>query len=151
MERTTTELVRSVLLGRDDRTDRVLTRFALTVPLLLTVAAAYRSGAVETGTGVIFLPGYAAIAGMVVSCWAGYRRYGLVAAWLFTHGALLGYYVARHALGSPWWTLSSHAGFLFDWELWLWVAVAALVHGTPAYAAGSVLRRAIAACRRRVG
>lgn len=125
-------------------------RIAAVVPLVVwfVTFAAYAVGVFRIEGGVVFIPGQAALLGVVVVALLAARGAGLLHAWLTVYGALLGYAADHYLLG-----LSSRS-WLGRLEAFLgldglaFLGVEALVLGTLAWVVGRFAARGVAYARR---
>jgi hypothetical protein len=91
--------IRQVLFGVAGRRLGPARWVALAVALFLGTFGAYGVGVFEISGGVVFVPGHAALVGIVAAVVVGYARRGFVAGWLVAYAALLGYRADHAFLG----------------------------------------------------
>lgn len=111
--------------------------------MLVSAFCAYALGLFEVSGGVILLPGDASLLGLVVAAAIGFRRGGLLFAWLSHFAAYVGFLADWAFLGLSSQSLSGTLAFLFDPVALAVLAVAAVVSGTIGFTAGSLGRRAV--------
>jgi hypothetical protein len=138
--------LRPLLLGRgDDRVPRL--DLLLAAGLAVATFAAYALGVFAVSGGVVFLPGDAALVGLVVAGWIGYRGGGLAVAWLVAAAPLFGFRADWAFLGLPGRPLAGQLAYLLDPEGLAVLGVTAVVVGTLGFVVGRLLRRGIDAVR----
>ncbi len=140
--------LRELLLGSGGgRTRRAL---GLLTTVVLATFLAYALGLFAVSGGIIVIPGDATLLGLVVAATLGYRRAGLVFAWLALFAAYLGFHADWAFLGLSGRGLSGELAFFFDPVGLTVFAAAAVLLGTPAYGAGALARRSFELVRRSV-
>ncbi|MFC4549205.1 MULTISPECIES: hypothetical protein [Halorussus] len=138
----------TVLFGRR-RIDR-----RPSVPLILAVGVfaltfvGYALGVFSVSGGVVFVPYYAAVVGMVAAGAAGYSQNGVALAWLFTYASLLGFDADHVFLGLSGRSLGSRLAAFLQPDGLAFFAVLALVLGTLAFGFGSLARLGVEFARR---
>ena len=126
---------RTLLLGRD-RFQRRLD-VLLAVALGVLTAVAYAADVFELGGGVVLVPFHAAVVGLVAAAGVGYRRGGLVPAWLVAFTPHVGLNVIWAFLWlSPGRPLGDRLAFVFDPAGLTVAAVTAVVVAAFGYAWG---------------
>lgn len=90
---------RSVLLGTKQSEFHRYFILVLVLGVFTTTFAAYTLGLFPVSSGVIWIPFYAAIVGMIAGFWVSYSRRGLLFAWLVAYTALLGYHADQAFYG----------------------------------------------------
>ncbi|ERJ04779.1 hypothetical protein HLRTI_003247 [Halorhabdus tiamatea SARL4B] len=102
--------------------------------------AAYAFGIYPTGSGVILIHPYGALAGVIGALLIGYYRAGLVFGWLITHMSLLGYQADWAVFRDPDGSLLDAVACLFRLDMLTYIAVEAIVFAVPAFVLGYTLR-----------
>jgi hypothetical protein len=139
--------LRTVLLGSEGHDPF---RGLLLAPLcFLGVFAAYAVGVFDVSGGVVFLAGQAAVVGTLAAAALAYRRDGLAAAWIVVYAALLGSNADHYLLGLSGRPVGERIVAFLGIDGLVFVGIQALVLGTLAWVAGSVLARAVAVVRDR--
>lgn len=138
---------RSFLLG-SSRTDR---RRHLLVGLAAFVVTfvAYALGIFYVSGGLVFIPYYAAVVGMLVACWVGYRNGGLVIGWVVTYASLLGYRADHAFIGISRRPLLYRISYFFRLDGLAAFAVEGVILGSLAFVVGYLLRLGIDLARSR--
>jgi len=132
---------RDLLLGRATPRRRYV---ALALPAVLFVLTftAYALDVFQVSGGVVFLAAHAALVGMLGAAWVGYRRAGLVVAWVTTYGALLGQSADHYFLGqSPSHSFADRMAAFLQPDGLVFLGVEALVLGTLAFLLGVLIDR----------
>jgi hypothetical protein len=143
-------MVRSLgdaLFGRQDPRIRRSVSLALAVGLFVVTFVAYALDVFAVAGGVVFVPGQAALVGVVGAAWVGYRRRGLVFAWLGSYGALLGYLADHYFLGLPHRSLWYRATSFVEPDGLAFLGAEALVIGTIGFLAGLISYWGVAVLR----
>lgn len=104
---------------------------------------AYAAGVFYVSGGIVFIPYYAAVVGMLAAAWVGYRRGGLAFGWLVTYTSLLGYHADHAFLGIAHRPLGYRFAYFFRPEGLMVFAVEGVVLGTVAFGLGYTLRSAL--------
>lgn len=134
--------LRDVLLGNTTTRRRRYTSLALPPVLFVLTFAAYALDVFQVSGGVVFLAAHAALVGIVGAAWVGYRRAGLVVAWVTTYAALLGQSADHYLLSqSPSHSLTDRAAAFLQPDGLVFLGVEALVLGTLAYLLGALCER----------
>lgn len=135
--------LRSILIGTKQSEYRPYVVLALALGGFVTTFAAYALGIFSVSGGIVWVPFYAAVVGMVAACWVGYRREGLVFGWVVTYSSLLGwhaewalYEISRRPL------IERIASFVQPDGL-AFLAVEGMVLGTLAFTLGALVRWAV--------
>lgn len=140
--------LRELLLGSGDgHTRRALGLFT-TVVVALATFLAYALDLFAVSGGIVVIPGDATRLGLVVAATLGYRRDGLVFAWLALFAASLGFHADWAFLGLSGRSLSEELAFFFDPVGLAVFAAAAVLLGVPAYGVGALGRRSLELVRR---
>lgn len=135
--------IRTVLLGADRSAfDRTLT-FVFVATLAVTTFLAYAVGVFQVEGGVVFLPGDAAVVGLLGAAIFAYQRRGLLFAWLVVFGALLAFNADHYLLGLSGRSISERVIAFLQPDGLVFLGVAALVLGTLGWAAGVVASLAV--------
>lgn len=138
-----TASLRSILVGtRQSAYHRYLV-VALALGVFVTTSAAYALGIFSVSGGVVFVPFYAAVVGMVAGCWVGYSRNGLLFAWLVTYTSLLGYHADHAFFGLSGREFGDRLAYFVRPDGVTFLAVEGIVLGTLAFALGFAVRRGI--------
>lgn len=139
--------LRSPLLGSDaERTRRLLTALLPLAAFVVTFTL-YAAGVFQVAGGVVFLAADAAAVGALAAFVVGYARTGWLFGVLATWGALLGQNADHYLLGLSGRSLAERVGVFFELDALAFTAVQALVVGTLAWTAGTVLSLAVAELR----
>lgn len=137
----------SLLLGSDaERPHRVLTALLPLAAFAVTFGL-YAIGVFRVSGGVIFLAADAAAVGALAAFLVGYARTGWVFGVLATLGALLGHSADHYLLGLSGRSLAERLGAFLELDGLAFATVQALVVGTLAWTAGTVLSLAVAELR----
>ncbi|WP_255198143.1 hypothetical protein [Halorarius litoreus] len=128
---------RQLLLGREPH--RRLWP-AVAVVLFVGTFAAYAVGVFHIPGGVVFIPGQAALVGLLGAGIVGYARGGLLFAWLVCYGALLGNHADHAFMGLSHRTRVEQAAYFFELDGLGAYAVMAVVLGLLAFAVGALAR-----------
>lgn len=99
---------------------------------------AYAVGVFAVGGGVVFVPGHAALVGVVGAAFFAVRERGLLLAVLAVYAALLGYSADHYLLGLSGRTLPERIAALLQLDGLAFLAVLALVVGTVTWALGTI-------------
>jgi len=136
---------RSLLLGRTRSRSTLALDLLFVAAVGLTTLVAYALGVFAVAGGVVFLPGDAAVAGLVAAGVLASRRRGLVLAWLAVYGALLGSAVDHYLFGLSGRTLAERLVALLQLDGLAYLAVLTLLLGTVGWTVGTGVRVAVAA------
>ena len=135
--------LRKLLLGPGyTRFRRNLTLLSAVV-LAVATCIAYAVDLFTVSGGILIIPGDATIVGLVVAVAMGYRRSGLIFAWILFFSTYLGFHADWAFFGLSGRSLSGELAFLFDPVSLAVFASVAFLFGTLAYAAGSLARRSL--------
>jgi len=135
---------RALLGSHRTRTGRLIDAAVVAGAFVVTLLA-YATGVFTVSGGVVFLARHAALVGVAAAAVLGYRRAGLVAAWLGAYAALLGQSADHYLLGLSYATPVEGLGALLQPDGLAFLAVQALVLGTLAWGAGRLVDRGVAA------
>ncbi|MDF9745575.1 hypothetical protein [Natrinema salsiterrestre] len=114
----------------------------LVVPFIfLGTFVAYATDLFSVEGCAILLPGNATYLGIIVAVTVGYRRGGLLAAWISLFAAYQGFYAEWAFLGLSSHSLTGKFAFLFDPVSLAIAAGASIGFGTIAYVVGIILHR----------
>ncbi len=130
--------VRPVLLGQSRSPRSRYGALGISLVLFVTTFAAYAVGIFAVGGGVVFVPGHAALVGLLAAGWAGYCRRGLVIAWLLAYGPLFGYLADHYLLGLSGRPFAERVAALVDLDGLLVMGFEALVFGTIGFSMGAI-------------
>ncbi|ELY77137.1 hypothetical protein [Natrinema gari] len=120
--------------------ERNLTFLAVPVIFLGTFTA-YAIGLFTVEGGVILLASNATSIGIIIAASVGYRRGGLIAAWVSLFAAYQGFYAEWAFLGLSSHSLTGQLAFLFDQVRLAFAAGASIAFGTIAYIGGVLVHR----------
>jgi len=139
--------ITTVLLGRNRTARHRYVLVALAVASFLATFAGYALGIFEVSGGIVLIPFYAAIIGMLAAGWVGYRRAGLAFGWLVTYASLLGWHAdwALYAISRR--PLVDRIAYFVRPDGLAILAVQALLLGTLAFALGFLVRWGSASIR----
>jgi hypothetical protein len=134
---------RRLLLGDPRCTPRSLRWAFLAIGLFACTFAAYAVDVFGVSGGVVFVPGDAAVVGLVAAAWLGYARDGLLAAWLAAAAAMLGYRADHAFLGLSGRTLAEQAAYFAQVDGLFVLTLMGVVVGSLAFPVGRAVRRAV--------
>lgn len=143
--------LRSILLGTKASTHHPYSVLMVAVGVFVLTLLAYAVGFFTVSGGVIWIPFYAAVVGMIAGFWVGYARRGMLFGWLVTYTALLGYHANSAFIGQ------SRQGLLEQFRYFTridglgYLAVVALVLGTLVFTLGTLMRWGIESFNRELG
>ncbi|WEL16441.1 hypothetical protein SVXHr_0256 [Halorhabdus sp. SVX81] len=141
------ELLR-ILIGTEEMGLReYLSLLLLACGAFVFTFAAYAFGIYPTGSGVILVHPYGALAGVIGALLIGYYRAGLVFGWLITHMSLLGYQADWAFFRDSDGSLLDAVAYLFRVDMLTYIAVEAIVFAVPAFVLGYAFRWVITAGR----
>lgn len=143
--------VHRVLVGHPEGWTRPLGWLALAVGCLLATFAAYAVGVFHIPGGVVFIPGQAALVGLLAAAVVGAARGGIASAWLVCYGALLGHRADHAFMGLSYRSRVEQAAFFIEPDGLVVFAVQALVLGSLALAIGALARWGLDAVRESAG
>ena len=139
--------IRTLLLGvPENRFGRSLAVVAA-VTLFAATFAAYAVGVFEVSGCVVFVPGHAALVGVLAAATIGYDRGGLAFGWLVAYAPLLGYNADHAFLGLSNRSLADRLAYFVEPDGLAFLAAIALVVGTVAFVAGLLGRWAVDVAR----
>lgn len=130
--------LRSILLGTRRPEHHRFIVLGLALGVFVTTYVAYALGIFSVSGGIIWIPFYAVIVGMIAGCWVGHSQRGLLFAWVVIYTSLLGYH-ADHAVSQLSGFIEQLAYFLRPDGL-VYLGVEAIVFGTLAFLMGSLVR-----------
>lgn len=110
---------------------------------------AYAAEIFHVSGGIVFIPFYAAVVGMLAGAWVGYRRRGLVFGWLVAYTSLLGYRADHAFLGIAHRPIGHRFAYFFQPEGLVVFAVEGIVLGTLAFGLGYSVRAGLKVARTR--
>lgn len=131
---------RSILLGRKASNRHPYSVLMVAVGVFVLTLVAYVVGFFTVSGGVIWIPLYAAVVGMIAGFWVGYARRGILFGWLVTYTALLGYHANSAFLGQPRQGLLEQFRYFTRIDGLVYLAVVALALGTLVFTLGSLMR-----------
>lgn len=132
--------ISSVLLGSDLTRTRRHLYLVLAIVLFGAVFAGYAIGVFYVSGGLVWIPYYAAIVGMIAACWVGYYRDGLVIAMMVTYASLLGYHADHAFIGLSSRSFLERLAYFTRLDGLAFLGVEAVVLGTLAFTMGYLLR-----------
>lgn len=142
--------VRPLLLGPEHtRFERNLHLLAAVV-LAVTTCIAYAVDLFAVSGGILVIPGDATLVGFVAGVGVGYRRRGLLFAWLYLFAAYLGFHADWAFFGLSGRSLSGELAFFFDPVSLAVFGTEAVLFGTLAYGAGSLAHWSLGVIRQSV-
>ena len=128
-------------------------RAGMVVTLALVVFAvsfaAYATGVFFVSGGVVFIPYYAALVGLVAAVGVGLARGGLVAAWAVVFAALYGFHADHAFLGLSYRTFAAQVEYFVEPQSILVFAIEAILVGTLPFVVGRGGRHAADVVRTR--
>lgn len=137
--------LRSALLGSNQTGVRRHLGFGLVVFIVTFVA--YALGVFYVSGGVVFIPYYAAIVGMIAAVGLGYRRDSLVFGWTLAYMSLLGFHADHAFLGIAHRSLLYRLLYFVRPDSLVFLAVGGIVLGTLGCVVGTLLRWGIECVR----
>lgn len=141
--------LRTLLVGSAEHDARRRIDLLLVAAVFGSVFAAYAVGVFRVSGGVVWLAGGAAVVGVLVAVVLAYRGEGLALAWAVVYAALLGYNADHYLLGLSGRPVAERLVALLEPDGLAFVAVEALVLGTLAWVAGTLVALAVDAVRDR--
>lgn len=139
----------SLLVGPAADRPRWYLELLAVVPVFALVFGAYALGFFEISGGVVFVPGHAALVGLLAGVVVGYLGRGLLLAWLVAYAALLGYSADHYLLGLSGRSIAERFAAFLGPDGLVALGIMALVIGTMAWVVGFLARRAVGVVRRR--
>lgn len=139
--------LRTLLVGPESSSFQRRLDALSAITLGVLTFGAYALGVFRIAGRVIMFPGDATLVGLVAAALVGYRYGGLVFAWLTAYAPLLGFYADWAFFGLSGRSLSGKLVFLLRPEMLIVNAMFAVVFGTLGFAAGVLVRRAVAVVR----
>ena len=142
--------LRSILTGtKRSKYHRYLV-LTLALGVFATTFAAYALGLFYVSGGIVFIPFYAAIVGMIAGCWVGYSRSGLLFAWVVTYTSLLGFHADHAFFGLSSRGFAEQLAYFVRLDGLIFLAVEGIVLGTLAFILGFLVRWGIDSFRSNV-
>ncbi len=132
--------LRALLLGTDQPEHDRTVVLALAVAGFVVTFAGYASGVFSTSGGVLLIPFYAAVIGMIAGGWIGYSKNGLLFACISAYASMLGYHAEDALLGSRSQSLGERVGYLVRPDVHAALGVEAIVFGAVAFVFGLLVR-----------
>lgn len=142
--------LQSIALGTNEPGHHLIPVLLLAVSVFVLTLAAYALGLFTISGGVIWIPFYAALVGMIAGFWVGYARKGLLFGWLVTYTALLGYHANNAFIGQSREPFTQQLRYFIRLDGLTYLAVVALILGTVVFILGFVVGRAITALDHRL-
>ena len=136
---------RTLLVGRDETGLARYTLLGLTVVMFLVSFGAYALGIFAVSGGLVWIPGDAALLGMLAAAWVGYHRLGLAFGWVVTYASFLGYSAERAMFEISARPFADRVAAFVRPDGLVVLGVEALVLGTVAFTVGYLGRRGIEA------
>lgn len=143
--------LRSMIVGMNQSKRSRSIVVALAVGGFLATFAGYATGVFSTSGGVLLVPFYAAIVGMIASSWAGYCKSGLLVAWLVAYTPLLGFHTEDAFLGSRGQSVGEQLMHLIQPTALVVLGIEAIIFGTVAFVIGFLLREGFDSVRENPG
>lgn len=134
---------RRVLLGGDRSSTHLAFILGVGISLFGVTFASYALGFFYVSGGLVFVPFYGAVVGILGGIWAGFRQEGLVFGWVLTYFPLLGYLADHYLLGLSHRSIGYRLAAFFQPEGLAVLGIQALVLGTLAFVVGTIGRHAI--------
>ena len=91
--------VSTILLGRPQAGHRPFALMSLAIGAFAMTFVGYALDVFYVSGGVVFIPYYAAVVGIVSTGAVGYSQNGVVFAWIVTYASLLGFHADHAFLG----------------------------------------------------
>ena len=132
--------LQSILLGTAQSKRNRLTLFVLALGGFVLTFGGYASGVFSVSGGVLLIPFYAAIVGMIAACWVGYSKSGLLFAWLVAYVPMLGFHAEDALLGAREQSIGERLAYLVQLDAFVALGIEAIIFGTVAFAVGYLLR-----------
>ncbi|WP_336024283.1 hypothetical protein [Halobellus salinisoli] len=139
--------ITTVLLGRNRTARHRYVLVALAVGSFFATFAGYALGMFDVSGGIVWIPFYAAVVGMIAAGWVGYHRAGLVFGWVVTYTSLLGWHAdwALYAISRR--PLADRIAYFVRPDGLAFLAVQAFILGTLAFILGLLVRWGSASLR----
>jgi hypothetical protein len=131
---------RSIVLGTSDRKDSRLRQFALVLCSFLVAFGGYALGVFSVSGGILLIPVYAAIVGVLAAFWVGYSSRGLLLAWVVAYTPMLGFHVEDALLTASEQSIGERVTDLAEPEAFVVLGGEAMIFGTLAFAVGYLLQ-----------
>lgn len=128
--------LRRILLGPSGNSFGRYLGLASGATLFAATFVAYALDVFAVAGCVVLLPGQAAIVGALAAGVVGYARGGVAFGWLVAYAPLLGYHADHAFLGLPHRSVAYRLGYFFRLDGLAYLAVAGVLIGTLAFAAG---------------
>lgn len=137
--------LQSIVLGTNESGPHPFPVLLLAAGVFVLTLTAYGLGVFTVSGGVIWVPFYAALVGMIAGFWVGYVRRGLLFGWLVTYTPLLGYHANNAFLGQSGEPFTQQLRYFIRIDALVYLAVIALIVGTVVFILGSMMERVITA------
>ena len=131
---------RFIILGTSQLKRSRLTLLVLALSGFVLTFGGYTLGVFSVSGGVLLVPFYAAIVGMIAAFWVGYAKNGLLFAWMVAYTPLLGFHAEDALLGTREQNIGERLSYLVQLDAFVVLGVEAIIFGTVAFAAGYLLR-----------
>lgn len=135
--------LQSIILGTNEPGHHPVPVLLVAVGVFVLTLAAYALGLFTVSGGVIWIPYYAALVGMITGFWVGYVRRGLLFGWLVTYTPLLGYHANNAFLGQSREPFIDQLSYFIRIDALVYLGVVALILGTVVFILESVMERVI--------
>lgn len=135
--------LRSILLGINESMDSRPTLLALVLGGFVLTFGGYAFGVFSVSGGVLVIPFYGAIVGVLGAFWVGCTKSGLLFAWLVAYTPMLGYHVEDALFGRRHQSLGERLTSLVELDAFVVLGVEAIILGTVAFSAGYLLRAGV--------
>ena len=132
--------LQSILLGTAQSKRDRLTLVVLALGGFVLTFGGYASGVFSVSGGVLLIPFYAAIVGMIAACYVGYSKSGLLFAWLVAYTPMLGFHAEDALLGAREQSIGERFSYLAQLDAFVVLGFEAIIFGTVAFAVGYLLR-----------
>ena len=132
--------LRSILIGTKQLDYHRFHVLSLALGVFVITFVAYALELFTVSGGLVFIPFYAAIVGMIAGCWVGYARNGLLFAWLVTYTSLLGYHADHAFFGLSRRGFTEQFAYFVRLDGLVFLAVEGVVLGTLAFILGTLVR-----------
>lgn len=132
--------VRQVLFGSEQSLGRRYVSLSLAVVLFMMTFVAYALDFFQITGGVVFIPGHAALVGVLGAALIGYRDNGLVVSWVVAYGPLLGYNADHSFLGLSGRSFLERTAAFVTPDGLVFLGIEAVILGTLGFLFGVVCR-----------
>ena len=139
--------VKSALRGAPGSACRAANVVALSLVVFVVTFALYTVGVFYVSGGVVFIPYYAAVVGMLTAAAVGLARGGLVAAWAVAFGALYGFRAYHVFLGLSYRPLVGRTAIFVEPESLAVYGIEAVLVGTVPFLVARSLRYGVRTLR----